>query len=130
MLRQCARVIVHCERLRKYFEPYATVTYMDHHVKFAPVPRAGHAQQGSVLWVGVRTNLPALVEWANRQPLPTELLVLTNPEDPRVVPSPGEVGFREQRGIRIENWSAERQLQAMSSARAALDIKGRDFRSL
>src|SRR5229473_6613947 len=34
MLRRCSRVVVHCERLRRYFEPYAPVVYMDHHVKF------------------------------------------------------------------------------------------------
>jgi hypothetical protein len=35
MLRQGARVVVHCERLRRYFEPYASVDYLDHYVKFA-----------------------------------------------------------------------------------------------
>jgi hypothetical protein len=129
MLRKCGRVIVHCERLRKYFEPYAPVAYIDHHVKFAASANREYRRDGFILWVGVRTNLRSLVEWVNEHPLPAELLVLTNPEDPRLVPSPREVGFWDDSGIRIENWSKERHLEATAAARAGIDIKGRDFRS-
>jgi hypothetical protein len=65
LLRRCARIVVHCERLRRYFAPYAAVEYLDHHVKFAGPLRQESVQQGYVLWVGVRSNLEALVAWVN-----------------------------------------------------------------
>jgi hypothetical protein len=128
-LRRCARVVVHCERLRRYFEPYAPVEYLDHHVKFAPPPRAAYRAAGPLLWVGVRTNLPPLVEWVNRFPLPSELVVLTNPEVPGQLPTPAQVGFRGDRAVRMAEWSPEGQLDWTQECRAALDIKGDDFRS-
>src|SRR5258707_348765 len=33
-LSRCAQIIVHCERLRKYFAPYAPVEFLEHHVKY------------------------------------------------------------------------------------------------
>ena len=66
LLRKCSRIIVHCEGLRKYFAPYAPVEYVDHHVNFvAPREKTQWRREGYFLWVGVRTNLPALVEWVN-----------------------------------------------------------------
>jgi hypothetical protein len=129
MLSACSRVLVHCEDLRPYFEPHCRVEYLDHHVKFAAPLRPHFVAGGPVLWVGVRTNLPPLVEWVNAHPLPAELHVLTNPEDPRVLPGPRELGFRDTTAVRVFPWSPERQLRMTASACAALDVKGDDFRS-
>jgi hypothetical protein len=52
-----------------------------------------------------------------------------NLEDPADPPSPAEVGFRRDAEIRIHHWSPERQLALTAAARAAIDIKGDDFRS-
>ena len=82
-LRRCARIVVHCERLRPYFEPFAPVTYMDHHLKFASREMAvypSESERGFILWAGVRSNLPPLVEWVNRYGLDLPLVVLTNLE--------------------------------------------------
>lgn len=129
ILRKCSRILVHCERLRKYFDAYASVEYMDHHVKFAAPMRESFRSKGYILWIGVRTNLPSLVEWINEHPLPAELRILTNPETPGVVPAPVEFGFRPDRNVHIAEWSKERHIQWTAEARAALDIKGQDFRS-
>lgn len=128
-LRRCTRIVVHCERLRRWFAPYATVEYMDHHVKYVGQPQAGHRAAGPILWVGVRSNLPPLVEWVNAHRLPADLCVLTNLEDPHRRVAPSEFGFRSSIDIQIENWTASRHLELLSVARAALDIKGSDFRS-
>src|SRR4029077_15886972 len=82
----CDRVLIHCERLRRHFAPYASVEYMDHHVKFAAPLRPSFLADGPLRWVGVRTNLPPLVDWVNRHHLPEELWVLTNPENPAQTP--------------------------------------------
>lgn len=126
MLRRCARVVLHCARLRRYFEPYCVVETMDHHVKFA-APRPGNFRSdGFVLWVGVHSNLPPLVEWLSRHPLPTELVVLTNLEAP--VARPVELGFPAGAAVRLERWSPEAHRERTAAAKAALDIKGDDFR--
>jgi hypothetical protein len=129
LLRRCGRVVVHCERLRRYFEPYAPVEYLDHHVKFVTDQAAPFREDGPVLWVGARSNLPPLVAWVNTHTLPAELLVLTNPENPGKVPTPAEFGFWADVAVRIEEWTPERHKAALSEYRAAIDIKGDDFRA-
>ncbi|MBL8799297.1 MAG: glycosyltransferase [Planctomycetia bacterium] len=128
-LRRCARVVVHCERLRPYFAPFAPVSYLDHPIKFAAPLRCAFQPTGDLLWVGVRSNLPPLVDWVNRQPLPLPLDVLTNFEDPRRPPTPAELGFQRDGMVRLHPWSAERHLEFAAAARAALDVKADDFRS-
>jgi hypothetical protein len=134
MLRRCARIVVHCEGLRRYFEPYAPVAYMDHPVKFVPPVPASYRTDGFILWTGVRTNVAPLAEWVNAHPLPAELLVLTNLADVGRIGNPSygagrpeDFGFR-GKGVRIENWTKERHIEAAGQARAAVDIKGQDFR--
>jgi hypothetical protein len=129
LLRQCGRIVVSCERLRRFFAPYAPVEYLDHPVKFAAPLRPTWQADGPFLWVGVRSNLPPLIEWVNRHPLPGELVVLTNLEDPADVPAATAFGFRPDRAVRIEHWSPERHLERTAQARAALDVKGQDFRA-
>src|SRR5262249_39632593 len=65
LLRQCSRILIHCERLRRHFEGYAPVEYLDHPIKYAAPLRKSFQKEGSLLWVGVRSNLPPLVEWVN-----------------------------------------------------------------
>jgi hypothetical protein len=128
-LRRCARVVVHCERLRRYFEPVAPVVYLDHHVKFLAPPRETFCTDGFFLWVGVRSNLPPLVEWVNAHPLPGPLRVLTNLEDPRHAERPAALGFRLGVDVQVAEWSPRLHSQWAQECRAALDIKGGDFRS-
>jgi glycosyltransferase involved in cell wall biosynthesis len=128
-LRMCARIVVHCHRLKPYFAPLVETSYIDHSVKFATPTRKTFRTDGPLLWVGVRSNLPPLVAWVNTHPLPASLDVLTNPEEPGKVPTPAELGFRPDQDVRIHEWTPERHLQFTATARAALDIKGDDFRS-
>jgi hypothetical protein len=129
MLRRCQRIIVHCKRLAKYFEPYTRVEYLDHHIKFAAPMREQFQPKGDLLWVGVRSNLPPLVDWVNANPLPGPLDVLTNLEDPERPPTAAEIGLRPGVPVRIHDWSPQRQIELTATARAVIDIKGDDFRS-
>ncbi len=128
-LHQCCRIVVHGERLRKYFASYAPVEYLDHHVKFVAPIRDEFQPVGNLLWIGVRSNLAPLVRWVNENPLPLPLDVLTNLEDPDCVPTPSEIGFNGKTQSRIHHWSPERHVAMTAAARAALDIKGDDFRA-
>lgn len=57
------RILVHCERLRKYFSAYAPVDYLEHHLKFITDPPQARTTNGPILWIGNRSNLPPVVEW-------------------------------------------------------------------
>jgi hypothetical protein len=128
-LRHCGRVVVHARRLEGYFRPLAETVYLDHPLKYALPTRPASRSDGPILWVGVRTNLPPLVEWVNAHPLPAPLDVLTNPERAGEVPPPAAFGFRPDRDVRVHEWTPERHLALLARARVALDIKGNDFRS-
>ncbi|MCZ2344471.1 MAG: glycosyltransferase family 4 protein [Bacteroidales bacterium] len=128
-LGRCAAIGVHCRRLIEPFSRYAPVCYLDHPLKYAEPVRTGYRAEGSLLWVGVRTNLPPLVDWVNAQGLPGPLEILTNPERPGTGLSPQEYGFRAEHAVVIRAWSPQAHSQAVQSARAALDIKSEEFRS-
>lgn len=127
-LRRCARIVIHCERLRKYFTPYAPVEYLDHHVKFMAEMGNRWNSDGPILWAGVRSNLPPLVDWVNSHRLVRELLVLTNPEDASRPLASADFGFRNGNAVRVEAWTAARHVECLSAAVGVLDIKGNDFR--
>lgn len=128
-LRKCAKVLVHSHRLEPHFAPLVPTAYVDHPLNFVTRTRAAFRPDGPLLWVGVRSNLPPLVAWVNAHPLPAPLDVLTNPETPGAVPPPAWFGFRSARDVRVHEWTPERHLEFTTNARAALDVKGDDFRS-
>ena len=128
MLRQCARIVVHSPRLAKYFRSYVPVQGLDHHVRFINSPDEERPSDGPILYVGVRSNLPALVDYVNEHSLPLELVVLTNPEDPARSPTAKDYGFHAHDRVRIETWSPEAHQAWLKRASVALDIKGTNFR--
>lgn len=127
-LRLCARIVVHCHRLRGWFEPYADVDYVDHHVKYVSENMLPYRRTGYVLWIGVRTNLPQLVEWLNRTSFDEPLLILSNFEDANRPPQAADIGLRRGRRVSLQPWSPKAHRAALAGAKAALDIKGDDFR--
>lgn len=125
-LRRCARIVVHSLELRKYFEPYAIVEYLDHHLKFATPMRETYLDGDYVLWVGARSNLPPVVAWLAANPLPCPLHLVTNFEAPDRPITKASLGVNGD--VHVHDWSAEVQRALMAGARGALDIKGEDFR--
>lgn len=127
LLRCCRRIVVHCPILAKYYQSYAAVEVVDHHVKYAAPLRTKFVEEGPILWTGVWSNLPPLVEWVNGHDVPGELWLLTNIEG-RESAEPSEFGFRRAAPIRIGRWTPERHCEWTRAARAAIDVKGDDFR--
>ncbi len=128
-LQQFDCVVSHSPSLLKYFSAYSRVEYLDHHVKYvASLPRE-RKSFGPILWTGNAANLPPLIEWGNRHPLPEDLWVLTNLEQDQDSVSPTSLGFNSRNRVRIENWSPQQHRDWATIARAAIDIKGNDFRS-
>lgn len=126
-LQLCSTIVVHCERLRPLFDGYAAVDYVDHHVKYVSETILPHRKEGHVLWVGVRTNMAPLVEWVNASKFDEPLLILSNFENSGHPPRALEIGFRSGR-VATEQWTPESHRRALRGAKAALDIKGTDFR--
>ena len=128
-LQRCSRIVIHCERLRRYFVRFAPVEYIDHHLRFHAPLRKQRRADGEFLWIGVRSNLLPLIEWANSNALPGPLRVLTNWEHPERMPSAAEIGFRTAMEVRLENWTPDCHRARLSECRAVLDVKGVDFRA-
>lgn len=129
-LRCCRKVVLHSERLRKYFQSYAPVDVLDHHLRFFPetTPVKTPIQTPSILWVGHRSHLSLLVDYVNRHQLPGRLEVLTNWDQGPDELNGTQCGFAGRIPVRIRRWTAERHLQAVTEADLAIDIKGTDFR--
>lgn len=128
MLRSCHRIVIHSERLRKCFAPYAPVEYVDHHLKFTRFDAVETEEHREILWVGVRSNLPYLAASLRRNRLPGPLRILTNFEDPERPPSLAQLGLSGIEGLTIEHWTPERHRARLKTAAVALDIKGCEFR--
>ncbi|MES2789461.1 MAG: glycosyltransferase family 4 protein [Planctomycetota bacterium] len=125
----CESIVVHAPRLIPYFQSYATTTYLDHHLKYTLPTRQEVINDGPLLWVGVRSNLGPLVNYVNCHTLPAPLMILTNSEQPSESQDPGSYGLNSLNEIQIANWSPETHLYWLGQCRAALDIKGDDFRA-
>ena len=128
-LCRCDFIVLHTSRLEKYFRSYAPVETFDHPLKYTVPLRKEFVLSGPILWVGVRDNLPPVIEWSNRNTLPEELWILTNPADPTRVPIASDYGFQRGNKVRMDVWSPEKQREWMQLARGAVDVKGADFRS-
>lgn len=128
-LFQCQQIITHSESLRKYFNAYAPVEYLDHHVRFVSEKLGSRAEDGPILWTGLLSNLPPLIKWVNRNPLPRELWILTNLNQGELTVSPSKLGFKDDSNVRIENWSPRKHIEWAGLASYAIDIKGTDFRA-
>lgn len=128
-LLSCDRIVVHCDPLSRYFRGYSQVISFPHHVKYVADIPAVRPVDGPLLWIGLDVNLPPVVEWVNKHGLPRELVVLTNAEPDAPVPNSDSLGFRGDVPVRIECWSVDNHLNWLPRCRAALDIKGDDFRA-
>ena len=127
-LHQCNRVVVHSQRLARYFQRFSQVEYLDHHVRFFNEELAECTADGPILWTGVRTHLPTLAEWVNQFSLPKDLLVLTNFEQCEDDVSAEKFGFSHRNTVTVSRWSEATHRQAIREASLAIDIRGNDFR--
>lgn len=124
-LIQLKHVVVHSHRLLPYFLSYVPVTYLDHQLRFIHDEMIQPNPDGPVLWIGVHTSLPPLIDWLGSHRLPRPLHILTN-LDPC---PPADLGFNASHPIVLQRWSPERHLAILKEVSGALDIKGSDFRS-
>ena len=125
----CSAIIIHSHRLRKYFRPYAPVEYLDHHIRFATPNRRRSVTDGPLLYVGVTSNLPPVVEWINRFSLPRDLILLTNHTEAGDEASVKRFGISQGKRVQVLRWSPSLQIQLQGECSAAIDIRGSDFRA-
>ena len=125
----CDRIVVHCPKLAKYTRSYAQTVCLDHHLKFTVPIREQFVPEGSLLWVGVRTNLPPLADWLRKTSFEEELWILTNPEDSKDLENPERLGLPPDGSYKLGEWTVERHREWLKRCRAVLDVKGQDFRA-
>lgn len=128
-LRCFDRIIIHCERLRRYCSTYAPVEYLDHHLKFIADPPAERRRDGPLLWIGNRSNLAPVIDWLNHRVLPGDVWLLTDFPGEAEVVSADELGVRSSQSVRVGRWTPDRHVEWTRQARAAFDVKGDDFRA-
>lgn len=120
-------IIVHCQRLVRYFVPMSLTNFVDHSLKYISRQTVMPKLDGDLLWVGRSCNIGPVVHWANNLSLDRRLRILTN--DVADLADPRQLGFTRRNEVIVETWSEIRHITALDSTIAGLDVKGSDFRS-
>jgi hypothetical protein len=136
ILRRCAAVLSHSERLLAELAPYCRrLQLVEHHLKYRLDTLAPFKERGDVLWIGGFQYVPYLLRWLHRHPLDAELTLLTDVDDPRAVAAAGQLagtldldvelrpGMSQVGGHSIVPWSEDRQASLLATCKAALDVK-------
>lgn len=135
-LAGCDAVLCHSERLLPELAPYCRrLRYVEHHARDRLDPPSDYRERGYVLWVGGFQYVPYLLQWLRAHPLPAELKLLTDVDQPRAVAAASQLagslqldcelreGMRRIDGHEILPWSGSLQAVMMAECKAALDIK-------
>jgi hypothetical protein len=136
LLRACAMVLVHCERLLPLVRPYcAGVHFVDHHTRYATKEMVKYNDTGYILWIGGCQYVPYLVRWLEHHPIEHEIRILTDIDDyrarhaARVLAAEIGMWFGVYRGTKsiagcgVYQWSELRQQRMMRECKGALDVK-------
>lgn len=127
MLKQCSAVVIHCERLRPYFEKYCKkVVYIDHHNRFGLNEMVPYRRDGHAVWIGCKDHLKWAVEALRETRLGIPIHFVTGPLD--------RIHITDRLPIlddhRIIEWNPRNQEIAMRGARCAFDIKGNTWQQM
>lgn len=120
-------ILLHTSRLQRYFASCGHAEVVDHPLRYhLPTPRSP-VGEGPLLWIGRRCNLGPIVAWHNARKPDEELWILTDGGNIREAAR--VFGFRHPQHVRVEEWTEQRHQEWQTIAKAAIDIKGSDFRS-
>lgn len=125
-------VLIHCERLRKYFAPICKrVEFCEHPVLSKPVNTMSYSRD-SIVWSGQCQNLQPIMQHL-KDNLDTfgglKLKVMTNLEINWHEPEGFDWEFVGKH-VELLNWSFAAERKMFGSAVAALDIKGDSFNAM
>ncbi len=119
-------VVVHSQRLIRYFNCVSRVEFLVHPLKYVLQETRTEYVEGPLLWIGRRCNIAPVVDWANQQPK-LDLWVLTNTDGE--IDHPKQLGFQKPSSVRLETWTESMHIHWLAGAGLAIDIKGTDFRA-
>ena len=135
-LRQFDAILLHCERLRPFFEIYnKNVHFINHNNKYGLQKMAEYKKKGFILWIGGYQFVPYLLKWIENNPIKNEIKILTNLGNERAISAakrnasnigielPIIINAKSIRGIETYNWSEKLQYELMKDCKAAIDIK-------
>lgn len=142
-LAQFDCILLHNERLRIHLpNDVKNVACVDHYLKYRLPEAVSFQDEGFILWIGHIEYLPPLFKALSKQELPHPLKVLTDLEN-----LPAKVDFLRKKlqeagigyslqesehevvlnGVKLEQWSANKQEEYMLSCKAAFDTKNDGF---
>jgi hypothetical protein len=125
-LRCLNLVVLHCQRLVRYFHGLINYAYLDHPLKYVLPEIRSERVEGPLLWVGKKCNLAAATPCLKKLSTKHEIRVLTDIDQDSC---PAAELQLERSRVEIGKWSPERHVAWMATAKAAIDVKGNDFRS-
>lgn len=120
-LSKCSVIVAQSPTIHGQMVQFCKSYLIDHHIKHFSKLIQSYKESGPVLYVGVGSNMPFIVDWFNLGMLNWPLLVLTS--DDR---SASRWGFSGG-DVTCVQWTPERHLDALNECRAAIDIKGSSF---
>jgi hypothetical protein len=126
-LRSLDLVALHSRRLQRYLEGLVNCSYVDHPLKYVlPDIRTG-LMEGPLLWVGKACNLGPVIPFLNAVCPTNPVEVLTDLDS--MDASAHTAGLLSDSNLTVSRWTEKQHLHSLISARAAIDIKGSDFRA-
>lgn len=106
---------------------------IDHHLKFKTDVLSTYKKEGYALWAGGFESTPYLLRYLKNNPVNMKIKILTNYTNESAkeaaLKKARELGVALEFGINLEMdlWTEEKQIIALSEAKAAIDIKGKEF---
>lgn len=120
-LKRCSYVVCHSKHLADTIKSFHLhVSLVNHNGKYILPRMNSYKKDGFVIWTGFSLYLPYLRQWLSEYPLENQLVILTDWPGEEYVPG---------KATQLK-WTPRLQFEMMSSAKAAMDIKGDDFNQL
>jgi hypothetical protein len=125
-LRLLSLVILHCQRLTRYFRGVTDFVCLDHPLKYILPEIRSERVDGPLLWIGKKCNLAAVIPYLQEFSQTHDIRLLTDIDQNSCR---AEAFGLSDRRTQVGKWSPQRHIEWMATAKAAVDVKGDDFRS-
>ena len=137
-------ICTHNSRFKKYLSRHnQNIYFIDHYLKYRLTELPTYKRDGYILWIGHMEYIPSLIAELEKFPIKHPIRCLTDLENldrhrPRLELELKRLGINfsiEQKsdkectlcGLKLEQWSEQRQAEYMMGCKAAFDTKDNNF---